>query len=130
MFRQALQALLAGQSLWDTFTYTIQDSKGLTDKATVKVLVSGLAEPPSGQAVLYRSAGSGNTTSVPSLAASSQTPSTTASAAAHDAALRSATLDGPLGYLSWLYDFDLLSKSKKDNSVALGVDAVLTGLAL
>ena len=40
-----LQALLTGQSLWDTFTYTIKDSKGLADTATVKVLVSGLDEP-------------------------------------------------------------------------------------
>ncbi len=41
-----LQALTAGQSLWDTCTYTIQDSKGPADRATVNVLVSGMNEAP------------------------------------------------------------------------------------
>ncbi len=41
-----LQALLAGQSLSGTCTYTIQDNKGLADTATGKVLVSGLNKAP------------------------------------------------------------------------------------
>ena len=37
-----LQSLSPGQSLVDTFTYTIEDSGGLQDTATVSITVTGL----------------------------------------------------------------------------------------
>ena len=57
-----LQALMAGQSLWDTFTYTIRDSKGLADTATVKVLVSGLNETPQAPTLALNAVGRQSTT--------------------------------------------------------------------
>jgi hypothetical protein len=44
-----LQALTAGQTAEDTFTYTIRDSQGGTDTATVHVTVTGLAESSGSQ---------------------------------------------------------------------------------
>jgi VCBS repeat-containing protein len=46
----AFQALAAGQTLQDTFTYTIQDSYGATSEATVTVTVNGLNDAPTGLA--------------------------------------------------------------------------------
>ncbi len=123
-----LQALMAGQSLWDTFTYTIQDNKGLADTATVNVLVSGVNEAPQAPALVLSAVGSES-------AAAASSPTViirpTAAAAAHDAALSSANLAAALGYLRWLDEFDLLGngsrKSEKDNSVFDAVDAVMGG---
>jgi VCBS repeat-containing protein len=108
-----LQALNAGQSLWDTFTYTIRDSKGLLDTATVKVLVSGLNEVSHGVVL--------------NAATSASSPATVV--AAHDAALSAGNLDSAAGYLRWLDEFDLLASSnrKSDNSILGAVDAVIGG---
>ena len=42
----ATQQLTAGQSLTDTFYYTVSDSHGLTDTAVVTVAVTGQDDPP------------------------------------------------------------------------------------
>ena len=41
-----LQALAAGQNTTDTFSYTVSDSGGLTDTATVTITVAGINDPP------------------------------------------------------------------------------------
>jgi VCBS repeat-containing protein len=41
-----INALTTGQSVVDTFTYTIVDSRGATSTATVTVTVSGINDPP------------------------------------------------------------------------------------
>jgi VCBS repeat-containing protein len=41
-----LQALSAGQTVMDTFTYTITDDAGLTDTATVTMTVTGVNDAP------------------------------------------------------------------------------------
>jgi VCBS repeat-containing protein len=46
----ALQALKAGETLQDTFTYVVQDSSGATSEATVTVTVNGVNDAPSGLA--------------------------------------------------------------------------------
>lgn len=113
-----LQALLTGQSVWDTFTYTIKDSNGRFDTATVRVQVSGLDESTS----LKLAANSVGTASSASSAAAILKSGTTA--AAHDMVLGLATQDNLLGRLGAFYDLDLLSRSLKKSS-SLAVDAVL-----
>ncbi len=44
----ALQALAVGESVMDTFTYTVSDGNGGTDTATVTVTVSGVNDAPVG----------------------------------------------------------------------------------
>ncbi|MBN9672984.1 Ig-like domain-containing protein [Roseibium aggregatum] len=46
---QALQALAVGETVSDTFTYTIADGNGGTDTATVKLTVSGRNDAPEAQ---------------------------------------------------------------------------------
>jgi VCBS repeat-containing protein len=41
-----IQALAAGQTLTDTFTYTVSDNHGGTDTATVQLLVAGINDAP------------------------------------------------------------------------------------
>ena len=99
----ALQALQSGQSLWDTFTYTILDSRGLADTATVRVLVSavsGLPSPPSGHGMVFADGGRGNTTSLPPLVPNVLKASPMPSMAVRGAALQSGAFDDSLGYLS------------------------------
>jgi VCBS repeat-containing protein len=115
-----LQALLTGQSLWDTFTYTIKDSKGLLDTATVKVLVSGLDEPSGVKGVQIAASGIGSVVSALPSATANAKAHTFGRAAACDTVFKSWSFDNSFGCLSWLDDFDLLGylsqKSKKGSS--------------
>ena len=127
----ALRAFLAGQSVRDSLSYTIKDSNGLADTAAAKVSASGLDEPSGGEGMAVASGGS-ESTALPLLLATDGRRATN-NTTAHDKAIGSGTLDDPLGYLSWLYDFDLLGngqKSKKSNSRASAVDAVLSSSML
>ncbi len=127
-----LQALMVGQSLWDTCTYTIQDSKGLADTATVKVLVNGLSASQGDQPMTL-SAAADSVPSGPSAPAATlpltgrATP--TSSKLASDFALRSDLRESPLGYLAWLYDWESLSGPDHDASGGLrslqAVDALM-----
>ncbi len=126
-----LQALTAGQSLWDTFTYTIQDSKGLADTATVKVLVNGLSASQGDQPMTL----SATADSVPShSSAPTATLSSAAgvlpagSTAARDFVLGSSLGASPLGYLAWLCDWELLSRPSRDSNGGITSLAALDGL--
>lgn len=48
-----LQSLASGQSLQDSFTYTISDGRGGNSTATVTVTVDGLDEPPASDTQIY-----------------------------------------------------------------------------
>ncbi len=116
-----IQALAAGTTVWDTFTYTVKDSNGLLDTAMVKIQVTGLNE----------SAGNlkAATATKVSLASTKTTltsagPKSNTTTAAHDTVLRLTPQDNSLGYLNWLYDFEQLNKKLKQSSL-LAVDAVL-----
>ena len=128
-----LQALLASQSLWDTFTYSIRDRGSLLDTATVKRQVSGLDETPGERGTVLGRDGSGSTAWPQSLATGGSLK-TTSNTAANDKAIGLGTLDESLGYLSWLYDFDLLGnghqRAKKGDSLTLAVDAVFSNTIL
>ena len=123
-----LPASLAGQAVWDTFTSTTKDRTGLTDTAAVKVSVRGWSEPSGGQGVVLGNAQLENPVSPWTLATGNPATSTLTNAAAHDAAIESATLDNVLGDLTWLSDFDLLGnggqKSKQSSLCTLAVDTV------
>jgi hypothetical protein len=119
---------MSGQSVWDTFTYTVKDSDGSLDTRTVQTLISGLNEPMSSQAAAPSpKTGVGTIKPVP-VAAKVTTTSLAPNALALSAALQLTAAGSSLGYRDWLCDFDLLSgngqKSKTTNSL---VDAVIRG---
>jgi hypothetical protein len=119
---------MSGQSVWDTFTYTVKNSNGSLDTRTVQALIGGLNEPISSQtATLSPKTGVG-TIKPATVAAKVMTTSLAPNTLALSAALQLATADSSLGYRDWLCDFDLLSgngqKSKTSKSL---VDAAIRG---
>jgi hypothetical protein len=102
-------------------------SVGLTGQvvdamAGVQFVVTDLPGSPLGLAA-------GSSTTSPLSVATGGLKTSATSSAASDAVLESGTLESSLGYLSWLYDFDLMGngnrKSKKNESSA--ADTVFSG---
>ncbi len=123
-----LQALMAGQSLSGACTYTIQDSKGLADTATVNVLVNGLSASQGDQPMTLSAAADSvpSRSSAPTATLSSAAGVLPAgSTAARDFLLRSDLGASPLGYLAWLYEWESLPGSDSDsNGGIIGHNAV------
>jgi VCBS repeat-containing protein len=133
-----LQALASGQTMEDTFSYTISDVSGGTDTATVTVTVSGVDEPQGGE--IIEPVGMDPLADGPgplamNLNIGGEDAAGTTRASARDAVMEEASEpQGPetsLGRWDWLwwYDFEQMRlkkrSSKKDSLAEQATDELL-----
>ncbi|MHC4181528.1 MAG: Ig-like domain-containing protein, partial [Planctomycetota bacterium] len=133
-----LQTLASGQTMEDTFSYTISDVRGGTDTATVTVTVNGVDEPQGGESIepvgLDPLADGPGPLSM-GFNTGGEDAARIARASAHEAVMKEAAeRQGPerwLGRWDWLwwYDFERMRlkkrSSKKDNLAKQAADEFL-----